>query len=178
MAEWDAEILEDRPNQFIAWQSLENSDVENSGSVEFRPAPGNRGTIVTVELNYNLPGGVIGNTLAKVFREDPGVLAMEALRCFKQIMEVGEVIVSDGTIWDDGFLTQRPAQPAESEEINEGPAVSLKTHSSLKVRWRLDPERKFYSLIRRCTFVGATRPLARAPMQRSPGASPPMTITF
>ena len=32
---------------------------------------------------------------------------------FKQIMEVGEVSVSDGTIWDNGFLTQRPAQPAD-----------------------------------------------------------------
>jgi uncharacterized membrane protein len=130
VVEWDAEFLEDRPNQYIAWQSLENSDVENSGSVEFRPAPGNRGTIVTVELNYNLPGGVVGNALAKILREDPGVLAMEALRCFKQIVETGEVAVSDGTIWDNGFLTQRPAQPAEREEIERAPAVPIKTRTA------------------------------------------------
>jgi uncharacterized membrane protein len=130
VVEWDAEFLDDRPNQYMAWQSLENSDVENSGSVEFRPAPGNRGTIVTVELNYNLPGGVVGNALAKILREDPGVLAMEALRCFKQIMETGEVAVSDGTIWDNGFLTQRPAQPAELEEIERAPAVPIKTRTA------------------------------------------------
>ena len=130
VVEWDAEFLEDRPNQYIAWQSLENSDVENSGSVEFRPAPGNRGTIVTVELNYNFPGGVVGNALAKILREDPGVLAMEALRCFKQILESGEVAVSDGTIWDNGFLTQRPAQPAEREEMERAPAVPTKTRTA------------------------------------------------
>jgi uncharacterized membrane protein len=130
VVEWDAEFLDDRPNQYMAWQSLENSDVENSGSVEFRPAPGNRGTIVTVELNYNLPGGVVGNALAKILREDPGVLAMEALRCFKQIMETGEVAVSDGTIWDNDFLTQRPAQPAELEEIERAPAVPIKTRTA------------------------------------------------
>lgn len=121
IVEWDAEFLEDRPNQYIAWQSIEGSDVETSGSIEFRPAPGNRGTIVTVELNYNLPGGVVGNALAKLLREDPGALAQEALRCFKQVMEVGEVMVSDGTIWDNGFLTQRPAQPADHQELEQAP---------------------------------------------------------
>jgi uncharacterized membrane protein len=130
LVEWDAQFLDDRLNEFIAWQSLENADVQNSGSVEFRSAPGNRGTIVTVELNYNLPGGVVGNKLAKLFHEDPGALALESLRCFKQIMEVGEVSVSDGTIWDNGFLTQRPAQPAKSEELAHAPATALKTRKA------------------------------------------------
>ncbi len=123
--EWNAEFLEDRPNQYIAWQSLENSDVQNSGSVEFRPAPGNRGTIVTVEISYNLPGGMVGNTVAKLFRDDPGVLALEALRGFKQYMEVGEVIVSEGTVWDNGFLTQRPAQPADRKELDEAARTTI-----------------------------------------------------
>jgi hypothetical protein len=52
------------------------------------------------------------------------------LRCFKQIMEAGEVSVSDGTIWDNGFLTQRPAQPAESEELNQVSAVPIKTRKA------------------------------------------------
>lgn len=130
VVEWDAEFLEDRPNQFIAWQALENSDVQHSGSVEFKPAPGNRGTIVSVEVTYTLPGGVVGNAVAKLLREDPGAQAQEALRCFKQIMEVGEVAVSDGTILDNGFLTQRPAQPAKSEELDAAPSVPLKTRKA------------------------------------------------
>jgi uncharacterized membrane protein len=115
--EWDAEITEDRPNELISWRSLEGSDVENSGSVRFESAPGNRGTIVHVEISYNPPGGVIGEWVAKLTGDDPGQQAQEALRSFKQLMETGEIIVSDGTVWDNGYLTQRAAQPVSSEEL-------------------------------------------------------------
>ena len=115
--EWDAEIVEDRPNQSISWRSLEGSEVENSGTVSFEPAPGNRGTIVRVEMNYNPPGGAIGAFVAKLFGEEPGQQAQEALRSFKQLMETGEVIISEGTVWDNGLLTQRPAQPPTGEEV-------------------------------------------------------------
>jgi uncharacterized membrane protein len=117
--EWDAEITEDRANERIAWRSVEGSEVENSGSVEFETAPGGRGTIVSVEIEYNPPGGALGAALAKLFGKDPGQQAAEALRCFKQVMEVGEVVVSDGTVWDNGLLTQRPAQPVSSEELGQ-----------------------------------------------------------
>ena len=117
--EWDAEITEDRPNELIAWRSLEGADVDNSGSVSFERAAGNRGTIVRVEINYNPPGGVIGGVVAKLFGEEPGQQAQEDLRCFKQLMETGEVVVSEGTVWDNGLLTQRPAQPPTSDEIGQ-----------------------------------------------------------
>lgn len=113
---WDAEITEDRPNELIAWRSLEGSDVDNSGSVRFETAPGNRGTIVKVEINYTPPGGTLGTLVAKLFGEEPGQQAQESLRTFKQLMETGEIVVSDGTFWDNGFLTQRPAQPVSREE--------------------------------------------------------------
>jgi Predicted integral membrane protein len=115
--EWDAEITEDRPGELIAWRSVEGSDVENSGSVRFENAPGGRGTIVKVQMNYKAPGGLIGEWVAKLTGDDPEQQAQEALRCFKQLMEVGEVVVSDGTVWDNGLLTQRPAQPVSSEEL-------------------------------------------------------------
>lgn len=114
--EWDAEVTEDRPNELISWRSLGGADVENSGTVRFEPAPGNRGTIVRVEINYTPPGGALGSLVAKLFGEEPGQQAQEALRCFKQVMETGEVVVSDGTLWDNGLLTQRPGQPASGEE--------------------------------------------------------------
>lgn len=120
--EWDAEVTEDRPNELIAWRSLEGSQVENNGSVRFEPAPGNRGTIVKVEINYTPPGGALGTLVAKLFGEDPGQTAQEALRCFKQLMETGEVVVSDGTFWDNGVLTQRPARPVSSEEAGQASA--------------------------------------------------------
>ncbi len=117
--EWDAEIVEDRPNEHIAWRSLEGADVYNSGFVNFRKAPGDRGAIVTVGIDYDPPGGVISRALAPLVREDPGQLAQEALRRFKQIMEVGEVAISDGAAWDNGMLTQRPAQPLADDEANQ-----------------------------------------------------------
>ncbi|MDQ3805737.1 MAG: SRPBCC family protein [Acidobacteriota bacterium] len=115
--EWDAEITEDRPNELIAWRSLEGADVDNSGSVRFEPAPGNRGTIVRVEMEYNPPGGALGAAVATLFGKEPGQQAQEALRCFKQVVETGEVVVSEGTVWDNGLLTQRPAQPPSGEEL-------------------------------------------------------------
>jgi uncharacterized membrane protein len=117
--EWDAEITEDRPNELIAWRSLEGSQVENSGSVRFQPAPGNRGTIVRVEINYTPPGGALGALAAKLFGEEPGQQAQESLRTFKQLVETGEVVVSDGTFWDNGILTQRPARPISTEEAKQ-----------------------------------------------------------
>jgi uncharacterized membrane protein len=105
--EWDAEIVEDRPNERIAWRSLEGADVPNDGWVAFERAPGGRGTTVRVELRYDPPGGIVGATLAKLFGEEPGQQAQEDLRAFKQVMEIGEVVQSDATAKGGG-----PAQPS------------------------------------------------------------------
>jgi uncharacterized membrane protein len=128
--EWDAEITEDRPNELISWRSLEGADVDNSGTVHFVPAAGNRGTVVKVDINYNPPGGVIGAAVAKLFGEEPGAQALESLRCLKQLMEAGEVIISDGTVWDNGLLTQRPAQPVAREELEGAQSVATSRAAS------------------------------------------------
>ena len=39
-----SEVIDDAPNERIAWRSLESSDVYNAGSVCFDPAPAGRGT--------------------------------------------------------------------------------------------------------------------------------------
>jgi uncharacterized membrane protein len=107
MVEWDAEITEDRPNELIAWRSLEGSDVDNQGVVRFERAPGNRGTIVRVEIEYNPPGGIIGATIAKLFGKEPGQQVQDDLRRFKQLIETGEVVQSDASI----HWAPHPAQP-------------------------------------------------------------------
>lgn len=109
--EWDAEITEDRPNQLIAWRSLEGADVENSGSVRFEQATGGRGTVVHVELNYNPPGGAAGALVAKLLGNDPEGQIQVDLRRFKQVIELGEIVISDGTLTGEGYSEQRPAQP-------------------------------------------------------------------
>ena len=58
--EWDAEIINDKENELIAWRSLPNSDIDHAGSVHFRRAPGGRGTEVKVEMEYRPPAGSVG----------------------------------------------------------------------------------------------------------------------
>lgn len=109
--EWDAEITEDRPNELIAWRSLEGADVYNHGSVRFERAPGGRGTIVRVEIDYNPPGGKLGAVVAKLFGEEPEQQIGSDLRRFKQVIETGEVVLSESTIHGTGVTEQQPAQP-------------------------------------------------------------------
>jgi uncharacterized membrane protein len=94
--EWDAEIIKDRPNEMIAWRSLPGSDVEHMGAVRFERAPGGRGTMVRVRLQYSPLGGVVGASIARSFGKDPNRQVKDDLRRFKQIMEIGEVITTEG----------------------------------------------------------------------------------
>lgn len=94
--EWDADILEDRENEFISWATVEGADVRNSGFVRFTKAPGDRGTEVKVMMEYNPPGGTLGATIAKIFGEEPEQQIGEDLRRFKMLMEAGEIATIEG----------------------------------------------------------------------------------
>lgn len=108
--EWDAETTEDRPNELIAWRSVEGADVPNAGVVRFVPAPGGRGTEVHVDLRYDPPAGKLGKLVAKLFGEEPSQQVDGDLRRFKQVLEIGEVVYSDASI-ASGL---RPAHPPEA----------------------------------------------------------------
>jgi uncharacterized membrane protein len=94
--EWDAEIYNEKENELIAWRSLSDSDITNAGSVHFEPAPGGRGTIVKVVLNYNPPGGKAGALFAKLFGQEPGQLVERNLKRLKQLVETGEIPTIEG----------------------------------------------------------------------------------
>ena len=94
--EWDAEITDDRPNEFIAWRSVEGSEVGHAGSIRFEPATGVRGTMVTVNMQYRPPLGTVGDAIAAWSGEDPNHTVKMDLRRFKQVMETGEVITTEG----------------------------------------------------------------------------------
>jgi uncharacterized membrane protein len=93
---WHAEITDERENQYIVWRSLPGSDIENVGSVHFREAPGNRGTEITVSLEYNPPAGKAGHAIAHLFGESPTQQIREDLRHFKQLIEAGEIPTTQG----------------------------------------------------------------------------------
>ena len=111
--EWDAEIVEERENELVAWRSLPGSDIRNEGRVRFVDAPGDRGTEMHVELSYDAPGGAAGDLVAKLFGEQPEQQVKDDLRRAKQILETGEIMRSDGSpegISTRRQLRQRPAQ--------------------------------------------------------------------
>jgi len=110
--EWDAEVVEDRPNEAISWRSMKGADIKNSGWVRFIPATGGRGTLVTVHLEYDAPGGKAGSLVAKLFGEEPEQQVDDDLRAFKQVLETGEVVLSEATI-ERTRLPQHPGQPPE-----------------------------------------------------------------
>lgn len=112
--EWNAEIVEDRPNEMIKWRSVDGARVPNSGCVRFMPAAGGRGTEVRVEIGYSVPGGPFGARIAQLFGEHPEQQIHDDLRRFKQVIETGEIVQSDGSphgISIQQQVTQRPAQP-------------------------------------------------------------------
>ena len=87
--EWDAEIINDVENQRLGWRSLEGADVDNTGSVEFKPTDDGQRTRLTVTLQYEPPGGELGAAVAKWFGEDPNTKIAEDLQRFKEEMETG-----------------------------------------------------------------------------------------
>jgi uncharacterized membrane protein len=91
---WDAEIIQERENELIAWRSLPSSDVETEGRVEFKSS-GERGTEVFVNLTYRPPAGGLGETIALLFGRHPEQQIREDLRRFKELMEAGEIPTTD-----------------------------------------------------------------------------------
>jgi len=85
--EWDAQIIEERPDEMISWQSLENADVDNAGSVWFQKGPDDQSTIVRVQMKYSPPGGKIGAVLAKLSGQRAEKELSEDLNRFKELME-------------------------------------------------------------------------------------------
>jgi uncharacterized membrane protein len=117
--DWDAETTADRPSQMIAWRSLPGAGVENSGEVRFSPAPGGRGTEIRVDLQYQPPLGVLGAAVARVFGQEPRIQVVADLRRLKQVLEVGEVIVSEAAR-DGAHIFQHAAQPIAARETAQG----------------------------------------------------------
>ena len=110
--EWDAEITDDRPGEILSWESVAGSEIPNGGTVRFVDAPADRGTEIHVALHYDPPGGSAGAMVAKLFGEEPIQQLVDDLRRFKQVMETGEVVRSEGSLLGagEGASNERPAQ--------------------------------------------------------------------
>ncbi|QLK26353.1 SRPBCC family protein [Natrinema zhouii] len=88
---WETEIVDDRPGERLRWESLEGATIPTGGEVRFRPAPGDRGTEVTLRLQFDPPGGKLGAAVVQRLGIVPKTIAETALRRFKSLAETGEI---------------------------------------------------------------------------------------
>lgn len=96
---WDAEIIEDHPNQSFSWQAHgESSMAADAGMVSFAPDPTGRGTIVTLTTDYYRKKGPLTRLLSRI----PEGIALETLRRFKALAEAGEVPTIKGQPTGEG----------------------------------------------------------------------------
>jgi len=118
--EWDATIVEDRPEQRIVWtmQSSKLGMLIDSGEVRFEPAPGGRGT----EVHLTLWGRAVPKVMARWLRKLPERFWSAQLHRLKQLLELGEITVSDAS----PFFGPHPARPAQ-EELTSAPLASSAT---------------------------------------------------
>jgi uncharacterized membrane protein len=109
------------------WETSEYRPQYTAGAdaaVRFVEAPGDRGTEIHVDLEQSAPGGKIGEIVQKLTGSEPRAKVMDDLRRFKQHVETGVIVRSDGS--PEGELAerklkQRPAQPlSESERQKVG----------------------------------------------------------
>ncbi len=109
-----------RSQQEVASQldRAESPLTDDGVEISYAEAPGDRGTEMRVVLDQSVPGGPIGKAAAAVAGTDPQRRLDDALRRFKQLVETGEVLRSDGS--PEGTdakqqRTQRPAHPDDSD---------------------------------------------------------------
>jgi uncharacterized membrane protein len=118
--QWEAETVEERPNELLAWRSLPGADIDNTGRVTFRANPGGRGTRLKVQLRYVPPGGRLGAAVARLFGEEPEQQIHDDLRLLKQVLETGEAIRSDHTV--NGGGPARPMRAHRREDAQRRPS--------------------------------------------------------
>jgi uncharacterized membrane protein len=89
--EWDSRVVEDRPGELLRWESLEGAELPNEGSVRFRPAPGDRGTEVSLRFRFDPPAGRLGDAASRLLVAASSALVARALRRSKSLIETGEI---------------------------------------------------------------------------------------
>ncbi len=89
--EWESEIV-DEPGGSIGWRSLPGAAIANEGSIRFDAAPNDRGTVATLHVRFDPPGGALGQGLVQLLGDTPlNMIADNALRRFKSLVETGEI---------------------------------------------------------------------------------------
>ncbi len=87
---WESQVVEDSPGELIAWESLPGSELPNRGWVQFLPA-GSDGQHAEIRyfVEFDPPGGVIGEAIAHAFHDAPREMIRGDLRRFRALLDAG-----------------------------------------------------------------------------------------
>lgn len=91
---WRTEVT-DHGSGEIRWASLDGGDVPNAGALTFKPAPGDRGTELHLDVRFDPPGGVVGEAFSKLFHIVPREIVHKALYKFRALALTGEIPTTD-----------------------------------------------------------------------------------
>lgn len=84
-------VVEERDPELVRWESEPGAAARLTAAVSFKPAPGDWGTEVTLQLSLQPPAGRLGVLLAKSLGPAPQLLLQKGLRRFKSLAETGEI---------------------------------------------------------------------------------------
>jgi uncharacterized membrane protein len=101
-ATWEAEIVEEKKNERLAWRSDAKSMIHTEGVVRFS-STADGGTRVSIHMCYCPPAGVFGHGVAWLFGADPKSDMDEDLVRLKSLLEVGKTRAHGSTVWRDGL---------------------------------------------------------------------------
>jgi uncharacterized membrane protein len=115
--EWDAEIIEDRPGEMIAWQTLPDAQLQSMGYVKFVPTA--RGIEVSVSMNYEPPSALLGRFVGGGVRFIAEQQIKTEIRNFKRLMETGEIATTEGqpAARREAWQQREPPHYAERAQI-------------------------------------------------------------
>jgi uncharacterized membrane protein len=113
---WDAILTEEIPARSLAWRTVPGSLIVQRGRVTFTQAPGRESTEVRVEFEVGLRGMQTSRILGKLVAK-PQIKG--DLRRLKQVLETGEVLVSDASV------KRMPHAAQPSEHVDREPGVFI-----------------------------------------------------
>ena len=85
---WEAITTRLVENETISWQSVEGSEITNSGSVHFTPTP-TGGTDIRVKLAYTPPAGKVGHFVASLLGKNPEQQINDDLKTLQGLLCAG-----------------------------------------------------------------------------------------
>jgi uncharacterized membrane protein len=95
LADEAVQITREAPSE-LAWRATRADKLTHFGSLELRDAPGGRGTIVSVRLEYLPSGGSLGAAISHLMGRSPQRVLADKLRRARALLETGEMPTTAG----------------------------------------------------------------------------------